>query len=88
MPIRPLLRLPAPDHVDVPTGFGGGDKIRFPSAGRQKDRFRPVFRRLREVLDRHDGVIELRDDPSSLAPERVIVFEFAGTINNFQKAVV
>jgi hypothetical protein len=87
MPIRPLLRLPAPDHVDVPTGFGGGDKIRFPSAGRQKDRFRPVFRRLREVLDRHDDVIELRDDPSSLAPERVIVFEFAGTINNFQKAV-
>jgi hypothetical protein len=31
--------------------------------------------------------MELRDDPSCLAPERVIVFEIAGTIANFQKAV-
>jgi hypothetical protein len=87
MPARPLLRLPAPDRVDVPAGFGRGSNIRFPPPGRQRDRFRPVFRRLRDVLDRQEGAIELRDDPSSLAPERVIVFGFAGTINNFQKAV-
>jgi hypothetical protein len=31
--------------------------------------------------------MELRDDPSSLAPERVIVFEIAGTVPNFLKAV-
>jgi hypothetical protein len=31
--------------------------------------------------------MELRHDPSSLAPERVIVFEIASTIANFQKAV-
>ena len=31
--------------------------------------------------------MELRDDPSSLAPDRVIVFEIAGTIADFFKAV-
>jgi hypothetical protein len=31
--------------------------------------------------------MELRDDPSGLAPDRVIVFEIAGTITDFFKAV-
>jgi hypothetical protein len=31
--------------------------------------------------------MELRDDPSSLAPDRVIVFEIAGTVDDFVKAV-
>jgi uncharacterized protein YhbP (UPF0306 family) len=31
--------------------------------------------------------LDVRDDPTSLAPERVIVFEVAGTIAEFRKAV-
>jgi hypothetical protein len=86
MPARPLLRLPAPERIGIPRGSWGGDKIRFPSPGRQRDRFRPVFNRLRDALNRENGAIELRDDPSSLAPERVIVFEFAGAVSDLQRA--
>jgi hypothetical protein len=38
-------------------------------------------------MSKKDGTVRLRDDPSSLAPDRVIVFEIAGTIQNFLKAV-
>lgn len=86
MPTRPLLRLPNPEAVAAPGGRGGPQSIRFPSRGRQTEKFSPLFTRLRSVLDR-DGAATLRDDPSSLAPERVIVFEIAGTIPNFLNAV-
>ena len=87
MPTRPLLRLPAPNAVALPPGPRGGENIRFPGRGRQRHKFGPLFTRLRSVLNRQDGAVELRDDPTSLAPERVIVFEIAGTIANFVKAV-
>ncbi len=87
MPTRPLLRLPPPEPSALPPGHGGGEAIRLPPRGRQRDRFTPVFNRLRAALGRAGGPIELRDDPSSLAPERVIVFEIAGTVANFLKAV-
>jgi hypothetical protein len=87
MPIRPLLRLPPPDPAALPPGHGGGEAIRFPTRGRQTGRFTPVFDRLRAALGQDVGPMELRDDPSSLAPERVIVFEVAGNIANFLKAV-
>lgn len=87
MPERPLLRLPTPNPVDLPPGPRGGSQIRFPSRARQQDHFGPQFTRLRSVLSRRDGAVRLRDDPSSLAPDRVIVFEIAGTIQNFFKAV-
>jgi hypothetical protein len=61
--------------------------IRFPSGGRQQQKFGPSFKRLRDALSRDSGAMQLRDDPSTLAPERVIVFEIAGTVQNFLKAV-
>jgi hypothetical protein len=87
MPERPLLRLPDPNPSDSPRGRWAGDRIRFPSPQRQGDKFGPTFARLRDVLDRDRAALELRDDPTALAPERVIVFEVAGTIANFLKAV-
>jgi hypothetical protein len=87
MPTRPLLQLPAPNPVDLPSGPRGGESIRFPSRGRQADRFGPLFNRLRSVLDRANATVELRADPTNLAPERVIVFEIAGTVTDFLKAV-
>jgi hypothetical protein len=39
------------------------------------------------MLGRPEAAMELRADPTSLAPERVIVFEIAGTVANFLKAV-
>lgn len=87
MPTRPLLRLPAPNAVDLPGGPRGGENIRFPARGRQRDKFGPLFTRLRSLLNRPAGALELREDPTSLAPDRVIVFEIAGTVANFLKAV-
>jgi hypothetical protein len=46
-----------------------------------------VFKRLRETLARPGGVMTLRNDPESLAPDRVIVFEIAGRIDHFRDAV-
>lgn len=87
MPRLPLLRLPSPNPVAVPKGNFGGPKIRLPSTGHQKNEFGPLFNRLRDVLSRDNGAVQLRSDPSSLAPDRVIVFEIAGTITDFLKAV-
>jgi hypothetical protein len=86
MPARPLLRLPPPDQVAIPIGHSGGAKIRFPGRRLQQDKFGPVFERLRDLLGR-EGRIDVRDDPTGLAPERVIVFEVAGTIGDFLKAM-
>lgn len=87
MPDRPLLRLPNPNVVAPPTGRGGGGAVRFPTQDRQRNKFGPVFSRLRSLLGREGGVLELRADPTSLAPDRVIVFEIAGTVADFLKAV-
>jgi len=84
---RPLLILPTPDPVAPPKGHGGGGNIQFPSKQRQVSNYGPVLTRLRQTLSRSRGALELRDDPSSLAPDRVIVFEIAGTITDFFKAV-
>lgn len=85
MPARPLLILPRPNQVAPPRAPGGGSNLRLPSKDRQISQFGPVFSRLRGVLNRGEGM-ELRSDPTSLAPDRVIVFEIAGTITDFFEA--
>ena len=87
MPERPLLRLPNPNNAEVPGGNPFPSNVRKPAKGRQRDRFAPVFDRLQAVLARPGDPIELRDDPTALAPERVIVFEIGGTVQNFLKAL-
>ena len=83
---RPILILPRPQLVDPPKGTGGGAKPRLPTKDSQLGRFGPDFRRLREVLAGANA-LQLRDDPTSLAPDRVIVFEIAGTVADFTKAI-
>lgn len=87
MPELPLLRLPNAVRADLPDGGRNISHIRKPAKGRQQDRFGPVFDRLQAVLARPNDPIELREDPTALAPERVIVFEIAGTVANFLKAL-
>ncbi len=85
---RPLLILPTPEPIAPPPGQGRGGDIRKPERDVQVRRFQPVFRRLRQALDGGAaGAMELRDDPSSLAPDRVIVFEIAGSVDRFVGAV-
>jgi hypothetical protein len=87
MPERPLLRLPNPNTAEVPGGPRPVPNLRKPTKGRQRDRFAPLFDRLQTVLTRPGDPIELQDDPTALAPERVIVFEIGGTVQNFLKAL-
>ena len=87
MPELPLLRLPNPSRAKLPDGGRSISNIRKPAKGRQRDRFGPIFDRLQAVLAKQGDPIELRDDPTALAPERVIVFEIAGTIDNLLKAL-
>ena len=87
MPELPLLRLPNPSRAEVPDGGRNISNVRKPTKGRQRSRFGPVFDRLQTVLSRADDPIELRDDPTALAPERVIVFEIGGTVADFLKAL-
>jgi hypothetical protein len=86
MPTRPLLILPTPERIAPPKGSGGGGGLRFPTKQRQIATFGPVFERLRQSLQRPAGALELRDDPDSLSPDRVIVFEIGGTVPDFFKA--
>lgn len=84
---RPLLILPTADHIAPPRLGGGGSKPFTPNREAQAGRIGPAFRRLRQALDRGpERVMELRADPTALAPDRVVVFEIAGTIANFAKA--
>ena len=85
---RPLLILPTPEPIAPPKGRGGGAPPRFPTKQHQISSFGPVINRLQQAfLDPSKVYQELRDDPSSLSPERVIVFEIAGMIEDFFDAV-
>ena len=61
--------------------------MRKPSRDRQRERLGPQYRRLRGVLDRDDAALVLQRDPLSLAPDRAIVMEIAGSLTDFYKAV-
>ena len=81
----PLLPIPNPESDRRPTGPRGGGKLRLPGRERQGERLGPVFRRLRSVVaDRRDPVT-LRED-SAGAPERALVLDVAGTIDDFYRA--
>ena len=81
----PLLPIPDPEISSRPVGHGVPTKFNLPDQQRQIQRIGPIFRRLQNVLN--SGLSEIRQDPASIAPDRALVFEVAGTINDFYKAV-
>lgn len=85
----PLLPLPAPERGDPPTGKGGFPRNNVPSLSpeRQEQRLGPVFQRLADVLSEGRGDVTLRNDPSSIAPERALVLELAGSQVDVQAAI-
>jgi hypothetical protein len=85
---RPLLILPTSSQSRIPRGPRGGAVILRPTPEAQANRFGPSLNRLRSALNRGpDRLLELRDDPQALAPERVVVFEVAGTVDAFARAL-
>jgi hypothetical protein len=83
VPERPLLKLPEPEAFHPRLRGGGGSGIVKPSRGRQRDRLAPRFGRLMRVAGDPQQLLNLRDDPASIAPERAIVFEVAGSVDDF-----
>jgi hypothetical protein len=84
---RPLLNLPAPEAT-VPRKLGGGGaKIFRPTRDRQRERLDPRFERLSRVANNPAALLALRDDPGSIAPERAIVFEVEGSLEDFYSQV-
>ena len=84
---RPLLKLNNPQVAERRRSGGGGGGGRTFAANQQIQKFGPRFTRLQTALSRPGGNIELRDDPTALAPERLIVIETSGSVSSFQNAV-
>ena len=84
----PLLRLGEARAVSRPAGTGRPPPPpRLPSRSRQGERLGPRFQRLADALAEGRDPLALRDDPAGLAPERVLVFEVAGSVSGFNRAV-
>ncbi len=83
MPDRPLLNLPQPEPFVPRTRVGGGANIARPTRDRQRARIEPRFDRLNRVAADPQQILALRDDPASIAPERAIVFEVEGSLDDF-----
>jgi hypothetical protein len=83
VPERPLLRLPRPERIDPPRRGGGATTIIGPGRFRQRDRLGPRFDRLARAVSSPQELAVLRSDPASIAPERAIVFEVAGSLADF-----
>ena len=83
MPELPLLSLPAPETIDSPRRGSGGPRLIKPTRGRQAERLDPKFDRLARVVADPAQLMQLRQDPEAIAPERAIVFEVAGSLPTF-----
>ena len=87
MPEYPLLPLPKFEQGVKPKSHGFGSDAPSLPAERQGQRLGPKFDRLQNILKSdHDG-LSLRDDVSSIAPERALVLEVAGSIDDFYALV-
>lgn len=83
MPERPLLKIPAPEPVAPPRPPRGGATLTKPSRQRQGERLDPKFERLARVAGDPAQVMQLRQNPEAIAPERAIVFEVTGSLATF-----
>ncbi len=84
---RPILRLP--NSREANRRRGGRRSIarpRGPGRARQIQRFQPSFDQLTATIQRLREGIALRDDPAGISPDRALVFETAGSIQNFARA--
>ena len=76
---HPLLVFPDPARAKFAKRGGGGGKVRLPSAQRQAGRLAPQFQRIQRAI--------LQSTPVGLVPEKALVLETIGPIQNFVNAV-
>ncbi|MCY4059794.1 MAG: hypothetical protein OXG44_17540 [Gammaproteobacteria bacterium] len=78
----PLLPIPTPVPDQRPPGPRAVSDLNLPTRARQGERLQPVFQRLRDVFDGQHDPVTLREDPAGIAPERALVLEVAGAIDD------
>ena len=84
MPDFPLLPLPVVERGDPPGARRFVPSVPTLQPGRQGQRLGPIFARLANVLEEDRDGLALLDDPASIAPERALVLEVAGSVVDFQ----
>lgn len=82
---RPLLILPEPSHVAKHKGWGGSHPPHFPTPERQVEVLGHKFGALEQVFLAQRAF--LQETPLGTEPERVLVLETVGTVEDFYKAV-
>ena len=82
---HPLLIFPTPSRSERARRRGGGGGIIRPAPNRQAERLTPRFDSLQTAMDRRR--LELRDNPQGVQPEKTLVLETVGTIDDFINAV-
>jgi hypothetical protein len=82
---KPLLIFPVPLDSQRHNKSGGPTKYHFPAATAQKDRLDPKFTHLERAFAARRA--EVRDTIVGVEPERVLVFETVGKVEDFFKAV-
>ena len=88
MPEKPLLILPKPERDKcIKNKPYPPEYVNRPNIERQRKKFDPKFDRLRKTIEDSEDIMSLRTDPASIAPERAIVFELAGPIQNFYQLI-
>ena len=87
MPEYPLLPLPSFEQGDPPRSPRPVPNLSRVPAERQEQRLGPKFDRLQQVLASENDGLSLRNDPSSIAPERGLVLEVAGSVRDFYALV-
>ena len=84
MPEFPLLPLPVFERGEPPGARRFVPSVPKLQPGRQGQRLGPIFERLANVLEEDRDGLALLDDPASIAPERALVLEVAGSVVDFQ----
>jgi hypothetical protein len=82
---KPLLFFPSREQASRSKLNGFGGKYHIPSPERQGERLTPKFQYLFDALEQRR--IEIQQTPAGIDPEEVLVFETAGTVEDFSKAV-
>lgn len=82
---RPLLFFPRPARSEVQGRKPGFEKIRYPSAQRQRERLAPQFSALEQIFAAKRA--HLQNNPAGLSPEQTLVLETVGRVEDFYKAV-
>lgn len=85
MPQQPLLIFPAPASASRSNLHGGAAVPRLPGHARQTARLAPRFDALRQGFASDDQAARLSADGTD--PDRVVVLETVGSVENFARAV-